>query len=74
MPVMFQMWVTVHVWQLGGLEGALIVYFMWLSQSSESNDTSVWFMKRDEISQLKGGRLNNIDLANTKRDLNKGQS
>lgn len=31
-------------------------------------------MKWDEISQLKGGRLNNIDLANTKRDLNKGQS
>lgn len=31
-------------------------------------------MRMDEISQLKGGGLNNIDLPNTKRDLNKGQT
>lgn len=30
-------------------------------------------MRRDEISQLKGGRLNNADPGNTKRDFNKGQ-
>ena len=31
-------------------------------------------MRMDEITQLKGGGLNNTDPPNTKRDLNKGQS
>lgn len=34
----------------------------------------MWFMRMDENPQLKGGRLNNTDPLNTKRDLNKGQS